>query len=99
MSSPLFVTTKQSAVENAIRRAQTRRTRPLPALAGKLAEDAAALQESLRLFEHRMSEEDERVIKLLRVAFGDKVEKTLKNHPSLSDEDRAFLRERKGWRV
>jgi hypothetical protein len=99
MSQPIFAAIDPNAVDDQAKEHQTRRAKALPAMAGKLVQDAAALQEGLRLFEYRVSEEDARVLKILRVAFGDKVEKTLKNHPALDDLDRSFLRERKGWRV
>jgi hypothetical protein len=98
MSPPLFTTTNPDELEDQVNRNQTRRARPL-SMATKLAKDTAALQDSLRLSEHQASEDDARVLKLMRVAFGDKLEKTLKSHPSITDEDRQFLRERKGWRV
>lgn len=60
----------------------------------------AEAAQKLRLDESRAVADDERVLKILRTAFANKaVENTIKHHPSISDLDRDFLRQVKGWSV
>jgi hypothetical protein len=81
----------------AIEKGRTRRADPLPAMARKLSELAAQMEEAARLEAAQEHKDDERVRAILNTITSGLAEKLVKSSPLLSDDDRAFMRQR-GWR-
>jgi hypothetical protein len=87
----------EATIEMEQKQTRARRTRPLPAMARKLAQSAKLLAETALREEERNLADHERLVKLFRLAFRG-IEKTMEGHPSFTDEDKEVLRTAFGFK-
>lgn len=85
----------ESAVENWQKQPRARRSRPLPAMARRIAELSAELQQTALREEARNIADHERIRAMCNTVFGGSFTRILKSSPVLTDDDREFLRELK----